>query len=451
VRRREFLFGSALALAGARVAAWKAGESRSRWRAGTAVADITPEPGIWMAGYAARTGPAQGTALPLAAKALALEDEAGRRAVLVTLDLLGVTAAMRARIAAELERRAAIAPSALMLATSHTHSGPVVREQLFVAYGLDQAQRERLTASATWREGTVVETAVKALAALEPCELALGEARATFAANRRTAFLPTGPVDHAVPVLHVTGTNGRTRAVVFGYACHNTTLQAAMVRFHGDYAGVAQREIEAAHPGAVAFFVAGCGADANPSPRGTLELVEQHGTALATAVSDVLPRTKPIGAGLATSLEWVPLPFAPAPGEAHWRSRLQDTDVYVRRHAQLMLDRLAAGTFESAHQEPIQVWRLGDWRLVALGGEVVVDYLLRIRRENSGPIWVAGYANDVSCYVPSLRVLREGGYEGGGAMLYYGRPGPFDETVEERIVGAVRRGLERCAGVPASA
>jgi hypothetical protein len=116
-----------------------------------------------------------------------------------------------------------------------------------------------------------------------------------------------------------------------------------------------------------------------------------------------------------------------------------------------MLERLAAGTFERAHEEPVQVWRIGDWRLVALGGEVVVDYLLRIRREHQGPIWAAGYANDVSCYVPSLRVLREGGYEGGGAMLYYGRPGPFDESVEERIVSAVRRGLETCARAGVSA
>lgn len=451
MRRREFLIGSALALAGAPVAAWRREESRFGWRAGVAATDITPEPGIWMAGYAARKEAAQGTELPLFAKALALEDDAGRRAVLVTLDLLGVTAAMRRRITTALERRASIPSASLMLASSHTHSGPVVREQLFIAYGLDRVQRERITAYTSWLEEAVVETAVKALGALEPCEITLGETRATFAANRRTAFVPPGPVDHTVPVLRMTGANGRTRAVVFGYACHNTTLPPTMVRFHGDYAGVAQREIEAANPGATAFFIAGCGADANPGPRGTLELVEQHGRALASAVNDALPRTQPIGTGLATSLEWIALPFAPAPGESHWRAKLQDDDVYVRRHAQLMLDRLAAGTFENAHEEPIQVWRLGDWRLVALGGEVVVDYLLRIRRENPGPLWVAGYANDVSCYVPSLRVLREGGYEGGGAMLYYGRPGPFDETVEERIVAAVRRGLERCVAGPASA
>jgi hypothetical protein len=54
-------------------------------------------------------------------------------------------------------------------------------------------------------------------------------------------------------------------------------------------------------------------------------------------------------------------------------------------------------------------------------------------------MWVAGYSNDVFAYVPSLRVLREGGYEGADAMIFYGRPGPFTEAVEELVVGEVRR------------
>jgi hypothetical protein len=77
---------------------------------------------------------------------------------------------------------------------------------------------------------------------------------------------------------------------------------------------------------------------------------------------------------------------------------------------------------------------------VALGGEVVVDYALRLAREYSGRrMWVAGYSNDVFGYVPSLRVLHEGGYEGGDAMIYYARPGPFGESVEELIVGKVHQ------------
>jgi hypothetical protein len=68
----------------------------------------------------------------------------------------------------------------------------------------------------------------------------------------------------------------------------------------------------------------------------------------------------------------------------------------------------------------------------------VVDYSLRLKKELSpDKTWVAGYSNDVMAYIPSLRVLKEGGYEGGGAMLYYGLPTVWSPRVEETIVAAV--------------
>jgi hypothetical protein len=91
------------------------------------------------------------------------------------------------------------------------------------------------------------------------------------------------------------------------------------------------------------------------------------------------------------------------------------------------------------------VWRLGSGpTLVALGGEVVVDYSLRLKKE-LGPdrTWVAGYANDVMAYIPSYRILKEGGYEGGGAMLYYGLPTVWGPRVEELIVKAVHDQVKR--------
>ena len=85
--------------------------------------------------------------------------------------------------------------------------------------------------------------------------------------------------------------------------------------------------------------------------------------------------------------------------------------------------------------------------LVALGGEVVVDYALRLARDYPGErLWAAGYSNDVFGYVPSLRVLEEGGYEGGGAMIYYGRPGPFDVPWRSGSSATVRELVERTAG-----
>jgi neutral ceramidase len=76
--------------------------------------------------------------------------------------------------------------------------------------------------------------------------------------------------------------------------------------------------------------------------------------------------------------------------------------------------------------------------MVFLPGEVTVDYGLRIKREfDRSRVWVNAYSNDVPCYIPSRRVLEEGGYEAAAAMVYYDRSTKFAPDVEERIMTAV--------------
>jgi hypothetical protein len=103
------------------------------------------------------------------------------------------------------------------------------------------------------------------------------------------------------------------------------------------------------------------------------------------------------------------------------------------------------GSLRKTYPYPVQVWQVGnDLKLVTLGGEVVVDYSLRLKRElGQGRTWVMGYANDVMAYIPSLRVLKEGGYEGGGAMVYYGLPTVWAPRVEEHILATVREQAAR--------
>ncbi len=430
--RREFL----MALGAAACA--RPSLAAPSWRAGLATIDITPPPGLWMAGFAARKEPAQGVAQPLHAKALALEDAGGRRAVIVTLDLLGLTAPLVQRIAEEVARRHGLARERLVLCSSHTHSGPVVDDQLAVAYDLTAAQWDAVRASTRRIEAQVVDLVGQALRSPRPVRLRSGQSSAVFAANRRTAF-PNGPTDHSVPVLAVESPGGEAVAVLFGYACHNTTLTANFVRFHGDYAGVAQAELERRHPGLVALFAAGCGADSNPAPRGTIELVEQHGRALADAVERGLARAKDIrGDSLRTAFTNVTLEYAPPPPPDTWRARLEDQNPYVRRHARLMLDAIARdGRVQAFEQAPLHALRIGDLTFVAISGEVVVDYALAIKRAHGESTWVTGYADSVFGYLPSRRVLREGGYEGGEAMLYFGRPGPFADTVESSVMAGV--------------
>ncbi|HEY2252542.1 MAG TPA: hypothetical protein VGH74_15820, partial [Planctomycetaceae bacterium] len=210
--------------------------------------------------------------------------------------------------------------------------------------------------------------------------------------------------------------------------------------------GYAQEYFEESHPGTTALFLMGCGGDQNPYPRGTLELARQHGKTLALAIdAALLPKARPVRGPLRVALAEVPLEFAPPPSREELQRLVQSSNKYEKRHAEVLLEELQEkGKLPTNYPYLIQTAQFGsDLTLVALAGEVVVDYSLRLKRELSGSaVWVAGYSNDVFAYVPTLRVLKEGGYEGGGAMLYTTLAGPFDPSVEERIIEKVHAMLK---------
>ncbi len=429
------------------------------WKAGVAKVVITPKERMWMSGYASRTKPAEGKLHDLWAKALAVEDPTGRRVVLVTMDLVGIERDLSVEVCRELRQKHGLPREAIILSVSHTHTGPVVRSNLNVMYDLDAAQQRHVADYAKELHANLVKVAGAALARLTPARLSWGIGQATFAVNRRTnkeADVPKlraagklkGPVDHDVPVLAVRDPDGKLRAVVFGYACHSTVL--SFYQWSGDYPGFAQLELEKAHPGAVALFWAGCGGDQNPLPRRTVALAETYGKGLATAVEDVLgARMTPVRGRLGAAYAEIDLPFGDLPSREQLVKDSLSGKKYVAARAKLLLERMGAkGSLRGTYPYPVQAWQLGtDVTLVALGGEVVVDYALRLKKE-VGPrrTWVMGYANDVMAYIPSLRVLKEGGYEGGGAMLYYGLPTVWGPSVEERIVAAAHEQVKRARG-----
>ncbi len=440
-----FVVSLLMLTAGSSVAA-----SGTEWKAGVAVADITPEGPIWMAGYAARKGPSQGIAQRLHAKALALEDRAARRCVIVTTDLLGLPAAVSEPIAEKVRQTYQLGRDQVVFTSSHTHSGPVIRESLINMYPMDAAQADAVRAYTARLETQIADLVGAALKDLAPAQLSLGHTQVDFAVNRRLkknerfviSVNPEGPVDHEVTILRVRRPDGSLRAVLFSYACHNTTLTQENYRIHGDYAGVAQEDLEKNLSGATALFMLGCGADANPNPRGTIQLAWAHGESLARAVRYALSDPmRTVRGPLRTAFARIDLPFAPAPTREALQARLQSTDVYVRKHAQTLLEELdKKGSLPASYPYPISVVRFGgDLTLVALSGEVVVDYATRLKKElgSPGKLWIAAYANDVFAYIPSKRVLEEGGYEAETSMIYYGLPGPWATTVEDLISGKV--------------
>lgn len=429
-------------------------DARWPWKVGVAKLDITPRGPLWMAGYASRTKPSEGTLQELYAKALALEDHVGNRAVLVTTDLVGLPAVVSRKIADRAQIQFNLVRDRLLLSSSHTHGGPVVDKMLEQMYPMNAQQRTDVDAYTSELEGNIVTLIGAALKTLEPARLTFGHGEANFAMNRREKTATgcvigvnrEGPVEHDVPILRVDDKQGKLRALVFGYGCHNTTARD-FNQFHGDYAGFAQAWLEIHHPGATALFLSGCGADANPYPRGTIRLARQHGEELAVAVEKALGHAcEPIAGPLKTAYEEFPIAFAPPPTRGDLQARLQTGDVCHRRWAENMLEMLDCdGYLPTGYPYPLEVWQFGnDLTLIGLAGEVVVDYNFRLKRElGARRIWVAGYCNDVFAYIPSFRVLQEGGYEGDGAMVYYGHPGPFASTIEEAIIGNVHELVQR--------
>jgi hypothetical protein len=395
------------------------------WKAGAASVIVTPDQNLWMAGYAARKKPAEGKVQELFAKALALEDHAGKRLVVVTMDLIGVPKALRQAVAERAEKEFQLPPAALLMNASHTHSGPSLRTTPPAETDQDQERARDSFAYTEKLKDQLVTVIGAALRDLQPARLTWSRARCGFAMNRRrdyslppedpnsrTAPNPNGPVDQEVPALRAEAPDGTARAVLFGYACHNTCL--GFYHYCGDYAGYAQEYLQAHRPGFTALFLTGCGGDQNPYPRRSgvvpgitdLELAQQHGRSLANAVEMAMTaHPRPVRGPIRALLEEVTLPYASAKREPH--------------------------------PYPVQVIQFGDDLVLAtLGSEVVVDYSLRLKKELAGAaaVWVAAYSNDYCGYIPSLRIQKEGGYEAAAGWA---------EGIEESIVGKVHEMHQR--------
>jgi neutral ceramidase len=291
---------------------------------------------------------------------------------------------------------------------------------------------------------------VLAMENVAPAKLYNGHGTAGFAINRRNLRdnNNNGSIDHDVPVVKVTTPQGKVMAVLFGYACHNTTMVDDNYLFSGDYAGFAQIEVEKNNPGAVALFLMGCGGDQNPDPRGTAALAAKYGKELADAVQHTMAgKMKILDAPVRTSYVKTVLNFRPFDLTMYQKEVTGDNKFFQRR-AKLMLEAYNKGWDVSTFSYPVQAVRFGnEFTILALSGEVVVDYSLRTKKEFAKEnIYVAGYCNETTCYIPSKRVLKEGGYEADESMVYYGLPGPFADDVEERIFKTIRQVL-KSAGV----
>jgi neutral ceramidase len=417
------------------------------WKAGAAKVDITPQGPIWMAGYAARTKPSQGVVSPIYAKALAIEDGRKGRVVFVSTDIIGFPRSVAEEIAIAALKKYKLERSQLVLNSSHTHSGPVVWPNLATMYLFSNEEKAKVEAFTRKLVGQVTDVIGAALSNLKPSQVEYDLGEAKFGMNRRkptpegikNSPHPEGPTDHTVPTLRVRDSDQKLVATLFGYSCHNTTMTGEFYDIGGDYAGFAQAEVEAKLPGTIAMFVTACAGDQNPYPRSSKANAVAHGHELAESVIAASKRKGEVLKGRIRSRhQLIDLPFQSF-GRNDFEQELKSSNQFAVRRAQAMIAAIDSRNISRDLPYPIQAIQLGQASIVTMGGEVVVDYCLRLRRETGKTkLFVMGYSNDVMCYIPTKKQVEEGGYEANESFLYYGQPAPLKGEIEELIIGKIK-------------
>jgi hypothetical protein len=416
------------------------------WKVGIARRNITPSFPVWMAGYASRTSPSEGKIHDLWAKALTMEDMQGNRSILITMDLAGIPKNFSDALREKIERKYGLNKSQIVLSCSHTHSGPVIARALENIYPMEPEDWKQADRYTSQLEMILFELAGESMDNMKPARIYTKNGTVRFQVNRRnnnenqlTSITNLrGPNDYAVPVIKVEGIDKSLIAIVFGYACHPTTL--SINEFSGDYAGFAQIELEKSYPGAIAMFFQGAGADQNPLPRRTLPLAIQYGKQLAASVEAVLSEKMDIQESILTNkYNEIDLPLdTPLPIQR--LQEISEGNDYQARWARKMIDKYKRKeTFIKTYPYPIQYWEIGNQPLFVMGGEVVVSYAIQLKELYGQDVFVMAYANDMVSYIPSARVIEEGGYEGDTSQRAYDLPAKWDKQIELIIMNGFKK------------
>lgn len=419
---------------------------------GVAKVDITPELPIRLSGYQGRPGEAVRAETRLFARALAIGSDAEKPALLITAELIGIGEETGEKVAAALRAKHGIERTRIALAATHVHSGPALTDAIPFMFSRDlpPEETERIARYTASLREKLVQVAEQALANRKPGRLAWSEGTTDFAAQRRVVVdgkwknfgvVPGGPVDHALPVLRATDEAGVVRAVFVNYACHCTTLGSGDNFVHHDWAGDAARRVEADNAGAVVLVALGCGADANPNPRG-VSAVADHGGKVAAEVKRLLAGPmRALGPVTGANFRRIDLEFDRAVTREDLEKRTaKDAKQPASYAASKFLAKLDAGrALPKSVPYPVQTWTFGgDLAMVFLAGEVVAEYSLRLKRELDGArLWVNAYSNSLPCYIPSQRMFAEGGYEVDSSMDYYAWPTRLAQGTEDRIIRTV--------------
>jgi hypothetical protein len=416
---------------------------------GAAKIDVTPKVPVVLAGYGGRSKVFEGIDTKLWARAMVIGDK--KPVAIVAIDNCGVPRSATLRLVKRLSKHG-ITADRLVVAATHTHNAPNLVDYAPILWqGRTTPEQDRRTAQYTTFAIEQMEKAVvKALGNRRPMSLEWAQGRVTFGGNRRVVqggrwagfgFQRNGPVDHSLPVLAARDASGTVRVVWANYACHCTTVGSRNF-VGGDWAGFASTWMEKEYPNATALMTIGCGADVGPQPSGNLKIAEQHGKSIAKEVRRLLSgKTTQLKDAPSVITKRIKLPLEKPKPRKYWEAQLRTTG-WSHQLAKAMLKKAdRAGSIPSEVDYPVSVWTFGDdLAMVFLAGEVVVDYSVRLKRELDWKrLWITAWANEMPGYIPSRRVLIEGGYEAEFSQVYYGQPGPYDLRVENVLVGTLKQ------------
>ncbi len=428
----------------------------ANWDVGMSRVDITPKKPLRLSGYGSRTKPSTGIDTPLNVRCMAMRtagqngSKAGKIHLLLSVDTIGFPGVLTSEILKLVQKKHPISRERFVICSTHTHTSPHIPRGLVNLFSVPLTKQEdaNLKEYSDFVRDQCALAVDEAIVSLKPARIFHSVGEVTFADNRRVikdgiwrgfGVNPNGPVDHTLPVLKITAPDGKSiRGLIFNYACHCTTFGGEHNRINGDWAGFAARKLEKEHPGIVALCTIGCGADANPprDPKKAMAYCQIEGEEIAEEIHDLLKKKwSEITAPPTPHFGFAGLPID-RPSVEEMRKALKSPRPQVRNHARAMLEiHRIKGRMPESYPMPIQTWRFGDqFTMIFLGGEVCVDYALRIKKEFGANTWVTAYANDVFAYVASERMRKEGGYEVDYSMIYYLQPGRWSSGTEEVIM-----------------
>lgn len=398
--------------------------------AGYAEIDITPDPGEEMTGYGYflnRRG--VGTLDPLTARALSLGDGQAK-AVIVQIDLLGLSKEFVADVRAEAQGRFGLPPECLMLHCTHTHSGPAT----VWLFGCGTPSEYVLTALCA-KLLTVIERVLADLRPVSATRRFAGGFPEGFAFNR------TGGTDRDTDVRGVQIELGGARPIlVLSYACHPVTLGVNR-EYSADYPAYLLREFNAY--GVRALYLNGCCGDIDPVSNayrwgsGTCDTLRIYGRDLAAAARRAMEKMEAWAPGpLRAVSRMVPLE-ARMPDAAELRRALDEHRGALRQNPndvrkrvdvmwhERMLRLTESGALQEAMRAEIQAIGCGDVVFVGLSAETFTRLGWMIREAvPQRHLMIAATSNGVLGYIATPEDAEKRAYASFGACKAYGMPLP---------------------------